>query len=276
MQKRYLRLLTGMCLTIAATCGWSRAQLVQDGPPKVLVISVEDVKPGKAGAIHQRTESAFAKAARDANSKNYHLGLISMSGSSRAAFLFGYDSFEQWEQMDGEAAASPQFAAALDRAWVADGDLLTDYQRSAYRLRPELSYGPSVKIALMRYFDVGRYKLRAGHEAEFAEAVKMWGAAMGKLDTDLGWSGYQSMLGKENGGVVLIFTPMKSLSALDRIFGNIDKLPQDDSSKRMGELFASSIETRQHNLFKFSPALSYPPPEWVKEDPGFWKVNSAK
>lgn len=272
MLSKSVGIFAGMCLmaTVAGGAHAAYAQDAQQGPPKVLVVQLEEIKPGKTGAIHQKSENAFVQAMKNANSKDYYLAMTSMTGNSRAAFLFGYPSFEEWEKMDNETNNSP-LGAAIDRASLADGELLTDYLSAAYRLREDLSHGAAVNIGQMRYFDVGRFKIRPGHEAEWDEAVKMWTDAMGKLDPDMHWAAYQSMLGRENGGVYLIFTPMKSLSTLDRIFGNLDKMPKDDSAKRLGELLAASEESGQHNLFKFSPAMSYPSPEWVKADPSFWQ-----
>jgi len=45
--------------------------------------------------------------------------------------------------------------------------------------------------------------------------------------------------------------------------------------KKLHELEADSLESSMGNLFSFDPAMSYPPDEWVKADPGFWKVKSV-
>src|ERR1700761_6323597 len=73
----------------------------EDGPPKVLVIDREYLKPGKAGAMHDRTESAIVKAFTDAKAPYYYFALDSLSGPSRSLFLFGYESFAAW-QKEGE------------------------------------------------------------------------------------------------------------------------------------------------------------------------------
>jgi len=258
--------------------GVARAQGApgENGPPKVLVITIEDLKPGKSGPTHEKVESAFVRAAKNAKSTQYYLAMDSMTGSPRAAFLFGYNSFEEWEKADKEIYGNTALAAALDPLFVQDGELLTENPTGAFRIRPELGHGPAFNVANMRYFDVGRFKIRPGHQAQWIEAVKQWGTAMEKLDPEMSWVGYEMMLGKDSSGVYLIFTPMKSLSTLDRIFGNLDKLPDDENMKKLGEVFAAATETSQHNLYRFSPKMSYPPPAWVKADPDFWTVKAAK
>jgi hypothetical protein len=41
--------------------------------------------------------------------------------------------------------------------------------------------------------------------------------------------------------------------------------------KKFSELLAAAIETSQHNLFVFSPSMSYVQDDWIKADPDFWK-----
>ena len=48
----------------------------------------------------------------------------------------------------------------------------------------------------------------------------------------------------------------------------------EDGMKKFSELLASTIEFSQHNLFVFSPAMSYPSEDWIKADPDFWKPKA--
>jgi len=49
----------------------------------------------------------------------------------------------------------------------------------------------------------------------------------------------------------------------------------EEGMKKFSELLAGAIEFSQHNLFAFSPKMSYPPDEWIKADPEFWKPKSS-
>jgi hypothetical protein len=40
--------------------------------------------------------------------------------------------------------------------------------------------------------------------------------------------------------------------------------------KKMAELEAACVESRQTNLFFIDPKMSYPPEAFVKADPDFW------
>jgi len=78
-------------------------------PPKVLVIDREYLKPGKGGAPHEKTESAFVQAARRVKEPTHYIAMNSMSGKNRALFVFGFDSFEAWEKENMSVANNASF-----------------------------------------------------------------------------------------------------------------------------------------------------------------------
>ena len=78
----------GLTLCLLASCtGLGTAQEKAAGPPpppKVLVIQREFLKPGKAGATHEKTESAFVQAFRAAKWPTEYLAVDSLSGMKAA------------------------------------------------------------------------------------------------------------------------------------------------------------------------------------------------
>ena len=89
----------------------------EDGPPKVLVIHREYLKPGKGGQIHERSESAFVKAFADAKSPYHYFALDSLSGPSRSLFLFAYDSFADWEKETAAIRSNPALRFSFIVRW---------------------------------------------------------------------------------------------------------------------------------------------------------------
>ncbi|MGH9615489.1 MAG: hypothetical protein ACRD28_02025 [Acidobacteriaceae bacterium] len=94
--KKQLGFAAALCVVFAGFCcaapGPATAQEPASGatpPPNVLVIQREFLKPGKAGSPHENTERAFVQLSAQANSAHY-LAMDSLSGRSRALFLFGY------------------------------------------------------------------------------------------------------------------------------------------------------------------------------------------
>ena len=181
-------------------------------PPKVLTVFREFVKPGKAGALHEKSESAFVQAMTRAKWPTRYLAVNSLSGKPRTLFLTRYDSFEAWEKDVLATEKNATLSAALDRAAVADGELLSDIDARALVYHDEYSLRSSVDIPHMRYFEISLYRVRPGHDADWDSIVKMVIAAYQKIP-DAHWATYRAVYGQE-GTTYVVFTPMKSAAAV--------------------------------------------------------------
>jgi hypothetical protein len=245
-------------------------------PPKVLVVAREFLKPGKGGSGHEKAESAFVQAFTRAKWPTHYLAMNSVSGKNRALFFVGYDSFEAWEKDNMAQQKNAALSAALDRAVLNDGDLLSETDNSVLVYNEEQSLRAPVDIAHMRYFEISLYRVRSGHRHEWNEAVKLVKAAYEKVP-DAHWAMYEAMFGQENTTYIVII-PRKSAAELDHAADEEKAFMTamgGDGMKQLGELESSAVEFHQSNLFQFSPAMSYPRDEWVKADPDFWKPKAA-
>ena len=277
--KKITGLCAGLCLIFGGGVG---AMVAQDGasvemaPPKVLVIEREFTKPGKDGAVHEKSESAFVNALTSAKWPTHYFAMKSLSGRPRALFLFGYPSFEAWEKDNHDMEKNPTLAAAIDRASVADGELLDEFTQSVFTYEPDLSLHTEGGIVHSRYFEISQYHVKPGHRAEFLELVKLYQKGFEKIPT-ANWATFQSYYGEDNGGLYLAISKMTSLAEDDASMNDDKKFADamgSDGMKKVRELTASSIESEQTNLFEFNPKMSYPTDEWVKADP-FWKPKAA-
>jgi len=245
-------------------------------PPKILVIGREYTKPGKAGAAHEKTESAFVQAMKKAKWPTHYLAVESLSGKSRTLFLTGYDSFADWEKDQQAGDKNAAFSADLARAWAGDGEMLSDTDGGVFQKNEEYSLRPNVDIAHCRYFEIGRFVIRPGHDQEWDELVKMWVAAYGKIP-EAHWVTYQEIYGGTN-NVYIYFVQMKSAAEEDQALAgdkDFEAAMGADGMKKMGELEAAAIQESQTNLFAFNPKMSYPRDEWVKADPDYWAPKAA-
>jgi hypothetical protein len=241
-------------------------------PPKVLAITREFLKPGKGGALHEKSESAFVQAMMRAKWPTHYLAVNAITGKPRTLFLTGYDSFEAWEKDVLAEQANATLSAATEKAAVADGELLSDADAAALVYRDDYSLRSSVDIPHMRYFEISLYRVRPGHDQDFDAIVKMVKAAYEKVP-DVRFATYRALYGQE-GNTYIVFTPMKSAAELDQDFEHSKQFMAnmgDDGMKKFSDLMAAAIETSQHNLFVFSPSMSYVSDEWIKADPDFWK-----
>jgi hypothetical protein len=244
-------------------------------PPKVIQIVREFVKPGKGGAAHEKAESAFVQAFARAKWPTHYFAATALTGKPRVLFFVAFDSFEAWEKDSLAQQKNATLSAAVDRASVNDGELLSDMDTSVLTYNDEQSLRAPVDIAHMRYFEISLYRVRPGHRAQWNELVKLVKAAYEKVP-DTHWAMYEAMFGQEDVTYVVII-PRKSATEIDQRMLNekqfVDAMGED-GMKKLVELESAAVEFTQTNLFQFSPAMSYPRDEWVKADPEFWKTHA--
>jgi len=274
-----MRRLTGFLLLLSVVLGGAclaAAQEKMQGPPKVLTIFREVLKPGKAGMVHEKTESAFVQAFTKANWPTHYLAVTSLSGKPRALFFVGYDSFAAWEKDNKAAEKNATLAAALDRASMADGELLSESEGLTFAYREDQSLRANVNIGQMRYFEISVFRVKPGYEKDWDEAVKLVTAAYEKMP-DVRWATFEAIYGAPS-GTFAVFTPMKSLAEVDtELMQNkqFEANMGEEGMRKLRELSARAIESSESNLFQFAPKMSYPPDDWVKADPDFWKPKAA-
>jgi hypothetical protein len=267
-------LCAGLCFAVSGIAGVQTAAAQEGGgPPKILLIDVEYLKPTTSMGAHQKSESAFVNAAKQANLQERWTAMNSLTGQPRALFIFGYDSLAEFEKTHLEPMSHPEMAASMDTMMSEDGALLSNSEGALYKYREDLSHKANVDIAKMRYMEITRVQLRPGHGPEWESYLKMLQSALDKFSPDRHIAVFQSLYGRDNGGLWLLFIPLKSLDEADAIAtdreGLAKKMGAADADKFRG-LVAASVDHSQRNLFVYDPAMSYPPDAWVKEDPGFW------
>ena len=284
MHARVRNLISGCALLLPLAAVLSPVLNAQtapdDGPPNVLVIHREYLKPGKGGQLHERSESAFVHALADAKSPSHYFALDSLSGPSRSLFLFSYDSFADWEKQTAATSSNAALGAKLDQASLMDGDLLTGYDAGAMMLRPDLSLNKG-SIDGARYFEITVFVVKPGHVHDFKELAKLYIDTYRKVAPQTHWDTFEVMYGSPvpttaGGDVFLVFNLMKSLAETDKSIQNSDKFVSElgaSGMQKVGELSAASIEATSTNLFAINPRESNPPSEWIKKEPAFWKVQ---
>jgi hypothetical protein len=270
-------------LSVSLGISFSCTVAAQDKPqasssiPKVLGITREYTKPGKAGMVHDKAESAFVQAMARAKWPTHYIGMTSLSGKQRALFLTQYESFEAWEKDNQATAKNAVLSASLDRAGMADGELLDSIDQGVFVFNEELSLRPRPDLSQMRYLDISAYHVRPGHNKDWNDIVKMVKNAYEKAVPEAHWGVFAQYYGGE-GGTYLVLTARKSLSEIDR--GLLDSKQfqaamGEDGMKKLDELVSVAIESSLHNLFAFNPRMSYVADDWITSNPDFWKPAAA-
>jgi hypothetical protein len=263
-------------LLISLSFGAPFAVLAQDilPSPKVLVISREYTKLGKEGAPHQAVEGAYPNALAAGKVPNHYYAAVSLSGPSRALFFHSYSSFADMAAAQKAATSDSTLSATLDRTNSADADLLSSKDYSVWVKRDDLSLNPGFRVG-SRYEEITQFVVRPGHYTEWEELVKMVIAGYKKGVPGAHWGTYDEAYGT-TGGVFLVITTIKAATELDAEEAQDKQFEEamgTDGMKKMQELEAACVESRQTNLFVIDPKMSYPPEAWVKADPDFWTAG---
>lgn len=246
--------------------------------PKVLQIMREYTKPGKAGMVHDKAESAFVQAMSHAKWPTNYVGMTSLTGKQRALFFTFYDSFEALEKDGAAQAKNSTLSAAIDRAGEADGQLLDSMDQGIFYFSDEMSLRPRSDLSQVRFLQILSFHVRPGHEEEWNEVMKLVKGAYEKGVPDAHWGMFRQMFGGE-GGTYLALIGRKSLSEIDKGIKE-DEMKfatamGEDGMKKLNEKFGASVDSSQEQLFAINPRMSYVSDEWIKADPDFWKPKAA-
>ena len=261
-------------ISLAAACGLLATAQDSVAPPKVIQLQREFIKPGKAGAIHDKSEANFVAAMNHGKLQGHYVALNSMSGKTRELFLTGYPTFAAWEADNKIVAKSAALTAELDHAATVDGELLQDSDSAIATYDEDLSYHPHGDISQARYFEVSVFKVKPGHRHDWHELTKMVKDANEKAGTSAHWAMYEVAYGAED-GTYIILSGDKSMADIDQGFAESKKFAEamggPEGMEKLDKLYGDTVELSRSELFSINPRQSYPDEAWVKGDPDFWK-----
>jgi hypothetical protein len=271
--------LVGLSLAIAGSLPAAAQDAASaSSVPSVLEITREYIKPYKAGAAHDKTESAFVAAQVKAKFPAYYIALNSQSGRSRALFLTRYNSFAEWEKDNKIGDANATLSAEIERAGLADGELLDELDSYVFTYDADLSYHPHDDIQNHRVYQIAVFKVRLGHDHEWHEVVKMVKDAHEKAGDSAHWGMYEIAFGEDDGTYIAL-TGDPSMSAIDTGMAEDKKfvaaLGGEDAMTKLDKMYGDCVESSHTELFTVNPKQSYVSADWIKADPSFWKPKAA-
>lgn len=273
---RILRIaLAAAFLTCFAATGHAQEQAAA-GPPKVLIIGRETVKLGK-GAAHEKNEAAYAQAMAAGKFPTRYLAATTASGPDEAWFLNGYASFADAQASHQFYASHATLKAQLDKINVQDADYVSDATTIIATYNDKWSYHPEVSLADKHLLEVETIQLRPGRDKDWDDLVNLFLATASKANLTESDVFYEVRYGAP-AGTVLIFVPRKSGEDLDATMGTgkaFEDALGEGGRKRWAELIQSAIAEDRADLLVFDPEMSYPPDEFIKANPDFWKPKHA-
>lgn len=278
--KRMRFLAFGLSVAMASGVLAAAQQDSASTPPstKVLQIEREFVKPGKQTSMHDKSESAFVSAMTRAKWPTHYTAFCSLSGKARCVYLTWYDSFAAWEADQKAVSKNATLSAELDRAEVADGELLDSVNQTVYTYDKDLSYHSRPPNGQIRYLEASVYHVKPGHTGDWNELMKMVKDGYDKAGTSSHWGMYDISYGAED-GTYLLLTADKSMADIDNSLDEGKKwmaaMGGPEGLKKFDALVAATVDHGDSELFAVNPKQSYPEDAWVKADPDFWKPNAA-
>lgn len=271
LMKKSLLVVFAVCVFLSTAVQAPAQQAPPIGPPKVLSMFREDIKPGR-GAVHENVETGYVRAMQKAKWPVYYLAMTPVYGGTDAWFVTAYDSFAALQKDRDSAAKNAQLTADTDRMDVLDAEFRTGQRSIVCVLNEELSYGKPIDISQMRFFSITTVRVRPGHDDEYREARKILVDALKKANADTNTSFYAVTAGMP-GGTYMIFTPRKSLAELDPN-PPMGKAVQDamgeSNTKKRQKLIADSVTGTDISIYAISAKMSYVPKEWAKTGGEFW------
>jgi hypothetical protein len=268
-------ILLGLSLAVVgSTLAAAQDSAPASSMPHILQITREYTKPYKGGAAHDKTESAFIEANRQAKFPANYVGMNSLTGKARSLYMTRYSSFAEWEKDNALLAKNTSFAAEIERSSIADGELLEEVDSAVYMLDDDLSYHSHNDIQNHRFYQVFAFHVRPGHEKEWHEVVKMVKDAHEKAGDKAHWGMYRLMFGGE-GGTYVALSGDPSLSAIDDGFTGrkkyLEAMGGEEGMGKLDALFGAAVDTSHSEIFSVNPKQSYVSDEWIKADAAFWK-----
>ena len=278
-----MKIISPVLLGLSLAVAGSTLTVAQDASttsplPKILQFTIEYTKPYKGGAAHDKTESAFIAAEQKAKFPVYYIAMNSMSGKARALFMTRYDSFADWEKDNKLVDSNPTLGAGLERAGLADGELLDEVDSVVYTYDEDLSFHPHSDLDKHRVYQISVFHVRPGKQKEWREVVKMVKDAHEKAGTSAHWGMYEIAFGAPDGTFIAL-TGDPSMSAIDLGYSEDKKfvaaLGGDEGMRKLDEKFGDAVESSHSELFTVNPKQSYVSDDWIKADPGFWRPKAA-
>ena len=276
----------GIALTgLAAAVGAQSPD--HSGPPPVLAITREEIKPGRMAA-HEKLNAAFVAAVSRTPSRSQWLGLVPVSGDENTTlFISAFGNFAEAESQrkaDEEQLSNAAFKAEMEALDKQGADVHVAQRTTFARYRPDLSFHPGTmeEVAQSRYFGITTVRVKYNRIPDYVDYIKTLNAAREKAGLPIKLAAYQITSGAQ-AGTFLYFRPLKSLKTWDDDYATIAETEKAMTAAYGGEEAARKVRLQGADLvmsadnavYAMNPKISRPSPEFAKYDVAFWTSKST-
>ncbi|HEX9628884.1 MAG TPA: hypothetical protein VF961_02615 [Pyrinomonadaceae bacterium] len=275
--KKSLLMLIVLVLVSACAAAVAQTPPAPHGPPKVLYIVREDIKPGMMPA-HNKHSANFAAIFARLQTPNHRLALVPVAGSeNEVVYLTGADTFAELEGIlqatDKKMGAATGTTKSELARLAGEAPLLHAAMRDMLAIyRPDLSFNPGVVLPQMRYFSITTIRLRPGKDSEYSDYIKsVMNVARDKAKVDNVHLAVFQVISGTAGGTYLIFRPLKSLGEFDDPAAMRVRAAMSDSMRKDADKTVSdTVMSSDTSTYWLTPEMSYVEKEFAALDPAFW------
>lgn len=247
------------------------AQALPTSQPNYLQITIEDVKVGHDDE-HSKLEAGWPAAFEKAKSPFFGLGMVAMTGAPQAWFITPYESNKAIGESMKLNATDPVLAAELARLAKADAAHINNLRQIYLAARKDLSYGAYPDIGKQRFYEVTIFRVRPGHEDQFAQAGKAYGAAARRAAPDTAYRVYE-VTGGMVGPTYFVISSVVAHADYDTTTTQGEATMKGMTPEELATLQKFSSEgliNAETQRFRVDPNMCYVPKDVRASDPAFW------
>jgi hypothetical protein len=271
--RQIIHRLTILILVVIGLIGTVSAQSLPTTQPNLLSIVREDVKVGQ-DADHVKTEAGWPAAFGKANHPYFYIALVAMTGQSEAWFVQPFDSHVAMGD-DLKRSDEPTLAAELARLSHADAQHISATRRMTAVAMKDLSHGAFPETAKQRFYEITTFRIRPGHEEQFAAAGKAFGSAAGRAAPSMSYRVYEVIAGMPS-PTYLVISSVSSFGDFDKGLTDGQAIMKGATAEERATLQKFDTEaliSSETQRFRLDPEMSYVPKDTRAQDPAFWMAK---
>jgi hypothetical protein len=273
--RKWLCSVAGLFLALAGSLA-ALAQTPAVPPPNILNIQMDNIKPYVEGP-YDKLASEYPDLSRQLKDPTHVVGMEALTGSPRAIYVTGYDSFEALQKNEEWLVGDEATGAKFDALDARVAPYLSEVHYTIWHYRPDLSNNVAgADIPHSHYWEMIIFHMRPGHNKQFGELTKLYCDANLKIGQNIPWATYEGLAGVTDAYLVLV--PMTSLKDQDTALAHRTDFGAalgDEGVAQMSKLSEESVASLEDNIWMVIPEWSYVEKSWIEADPQFWAPEPA-
>jgi hypothetical protein len=245
------------------------------GVPKIIRVSIADVKPGKMETYTSTIRQIRSSADTNKAVTRWVAASPIVGNTNEVSFVSFFDNYAAIE----EHQSGLEKAVWLARTANADHDRNTadsskGMRRTIAELRPSYSYRlERLDLANARRWKVTVMQFRPGFAGDYLDALKEGVEAHKRANIDEHWATYQVTAGAPDDTYYLVES-LNSFAELDRDLGEAHKDAISTSLRqRIMAAIRNGVVHMETQIYSVNPELSRPPEQFIAANPALWTIK---